>query len=169
MKKCTICGEMKDLSGYYVYANGRIYVHCKKCHNKYQKIWRTNNPEEKVLMDKRNSKKRMRIPRNKINNSLSNAIVYSLFYSHYDTPKKWEKIVGYSRQELKQHLEKQFTPEMNWNNHSIYWQIDHMKPKSSFNFNDTNDKEFLECWSIGNLRPLKVFDNFSKRNKEVLQ
>lgn len=44
---------------------------------------------------------------------------------------------------------------MNWNNYGIYWEIDHIIPKSLFNFSCTEDKEFQVCWSLLNLRPLE--------------
>lgn len=71
---------------------------------------------------------------------------------------------GYTAQQLLEHLEKQFTPEMNWDNYGSYWEIDHIKPKYSFNYTSYNDKQFKECWSLFNLRPLSVKENQS-RNK----
>ena len=71
----------------------------------------------------------------------------------------WEDIVGYSIEQLCQHLESQFTSEMSWDNFGSYWEIDHIIPKNTFNFNSYQDKQFKLCWSLENLRPLSKTDN----------
>jgi len=57
--------------------------------------------------------------------------------------------LGYSAEDLKQHLENLFTPEMTWNNHGE-WHIDHIKPISKFNI-DTLPSIVN---SLDNLQPL---------------
>jgi len=77
---------------------------------------------------------------------------------------KYFKILGYTRKELKNHLEKQFTKDMTWKafrNGDIH--IDHIKPQSLFNLKDINDVK--ECWSLNNLQPLWAKDNIVKSNK----
>lgn len=77
---------------------------------------------------------------------------------------KYFDILGYTKEELKNHLEKQFTKGMNWKlfrNGNIH--IDHIKPQSLFNLKDIND--IKECWSLNNLQPLWAKDNIKKRNK----
>ena len=77
---------------------------------------------------------------------------------------KWEEVVGYSLDELKSHLEKQFQPGMTWDNYGK-WHIDHIKPISSFNINGINSDDFKKCWSLNNLQPLWAKDNLQKGNK----
>jgi hypothetical protein len=77
----------------------------------------------------------------------------------------WETLVDYNLNDLKQHLEKQFDTEMNWDNYGSYWHIDHIIPKSWFNYSSNDDDEFKECWKLENLQPLKASDNFSKCNR----
>ena len=80
--------------------------------------------------------------------------------------KGWEELVGYSVSELKNHLEKQFKNGLNWKKFfEEKYHIDHIKPKSLFNYNNYNDKEFKECWSLNNLQPLRSEDNLKKGNK----
>jgi len=77
----------------------------------------------------------------------------------------------YTIHELMRHLESQFEPWMNWNNHGLYsphretWQIDHVKPDSSYCYNDVKDKEFIESWSLENLQPLESMANILKSDK----
>lgn len=80
------------------------------------------------------------------------------------TNSKYFKILGYTRADLKNYLEKQFTKDMTWKafrNGDIH--IDHIKPQSLFNLKDINDVK--ECWSLNNLQPLWAKDNIAKSNK----
>ena len=76
--------------------------------------------------------------------------------------------------ELKSHLEQQFESWMNWKNYGKYnkntwndndqltwtWQIDHIIPHSTFNYESMEDEEFKKCWSLDNLRPYSSKQNF---------
>jgi len=79
--------------------------------------------------------------------------------------RSWESLVGYSAQQLKEHLEKQFKPEMNWENHGTYWHIDHKRPKSWFNYDSAEHPDFKQCWALENLQPLEATENMKKSNK----
>jgi hypothetical protein len=72
-------------------------------------------------------------------------------------------LVGCTIQECKQYLEKQFKFGMTWDNHGIYWEIDHIKPCSSFNL--TNIEEQKQCFHYTNLQPLTILENRLKSNK----
>lgn len=66
--------------------------------------------------------------------------------------------------ELKNHLESQFKPGMNWHNHGQFgWHIDHIKPLSKFDLN--NEEQFLKAVHYTNLQPLWWRDNIIKSNK----
>lgn len=81
--------------------------------------------------------------------------------------RKWEALVGYSLSELVRHLERQFLPDMSWGNMGE-WHIDHIIPKSSFQYESDQDPEFRACWALTNLRPLWSEDNQKKHAKRVL-
>jgi hypothetical protein len=68
----------------------------------------------------------------------------------------------YSREELAEHLEKQFDEHMTWDNHGTYWHIDHIRPHASFKYDSLDHPEFQKCWALENLRPLKASENMSK-------
>jgi len=76
-------------------------------------------------------------------------------------------LVDYTLDALMKHLENQFDKNMNWNNYGSYWEIDHKKPKSLFEYNSSEDLEFRECWALENLQPLEKIKNHKKRNKYV--
>jgi hypothetical protein len=81
--------------------------------------------------------------------------------------KHWENLIGYTSQDLKDHIEKIFQSGMSWDNYGL-WQIDHIIPKSFFKYTSTDDVEFKYCWSLNNLQPLWAFDNISKSDKIIL-
>ena len=66
--------------------------------------------------------------------------------------------------QLKDHLEKQFTSGMNWNNNTLHgWHVDHIIPLSSAKTLD--DVERLCHYT--NLQPLWAKDNILKSDKII--
>ena len=84
----------------------------------------------------------------------------------------WQKIVGYSVDDLRAHIESKWLSGLTWDNHGrIFlkgkrsWHIDHIIPINSFSFQSYNDPEFRECWALSNLQPLWEEENLSKGTK----
>jgi len=73
-----------------------------------------------------------------------------------------QKLLSCTIEELKQHLEKQFTEGMSWENYGK-WHVDHIMPCASFDF--TREEEQFECFNYKNLQPLWANDNIKKSNK----
>lgn len=104
-------------------------------------------------------------PRSKMSHSVKNHINYALNRNGGERMKKhWEKILGYTRDDLMRHLEKQFKPGMSWENRKE-WHIDHIKPVFLFKFKSVDDPEFKECWALSNLQPLWAQENRIKSKK----
>jgi len=78
--------------------------------------------------------------------------------------RSWKTFVDYSLEELMAHLERQFLPGMTWQNKGD-WHIDHIIPRSSFEYSSPDDPEFKKCWSLSNLQPLWAVDNIRKNAK----
>lgn len=83
-----------------------------------------------------------------------------------------KNILGYTIEELKEHLEHQFEDWMNWDNLGLTatkeketWQIDHIIPVNTFNILEIGDEEFRKCWALDNLRPLDSYIN-NRRPKD---
>jgi hypothetical protein len=74
------------------------------------------------------------------------------------------KILPYSVDDLKNHLESKFESGMTWDNYGK-WEIDHITPDSWFKYNSTEDRGFKDSWSLNNLQPLWKVDNASKGNR----
>lgn len=71
------------------------------------------------------------------------------------------EILGYTLEQLMEHLENKFTKGMTWDNYGE-WHVDHIIPMSSFEFESVEDREFKICWSLKNLQPLWGLDNLIK-------
>ncbi len=65
--------------------------------------------------------------------------------------RSYKNFVSYSIDDLINHLESRFTKGMTWENHGE-WHIDHIIPVSNFDF--TDEKNIIICWSLENLQPL---------------
>lgn len=80
----------------------------------------------------------------------------------------WEHLVGYTRKDLLEHLEKQFTQGMSWIQFAAgEIHIDHIVPVSSFDCTTPSGPEFQACWALTNLRPMWAKDNLSKGAKRT--
>jgi len=127
---------------------GKVWSYCKECEHYFDRKRRLKRSDAKYKI-------RMSIGRS-IRRHIQNG----------KDNKHCEDILGYTFEELKQHLESLFQKGMNWDNYGFYgWHIDHKLPISSFNFEFTTDEEFKECWGLNNLQPLWAKDNLSKGAK----
>jgi 5-methylcytosine-specific restriction endonuclease McrA len=75
---------------------------------------------------------------------------------------KWEKILGYTTNDLVNHLEKQFSPGMCILNYGD-WQIDHKIPISFAK----SREELIELYKLDNLQPIWKKENSRKNNRVV--
>jgi hypothetical protein len=75
------------------------------------------------------------------------------------------KLLGCSLNDLKYYIETQFKPEMNWDNHGTYWEVDHILPCDSFNLIDIEQQK--QCFHYTNLQPLTKVENRIKSNKNI--
>lgn len=72
------------------------------------------------------------------------------------------ELLGCSTDELKLHLQNQFTDNMNWNNYGK-WHVDHIIPCAKFDL--TKLEEQKKCFHYHNLQPLWAIDNLRKGAK----
>lgn len=133
----------------------------EKCRSDLRQ-WHKNNPDKYSEYNK----KRRSTLKGKLNLNISTAICNSL--KDNKNGWHWEELVGYTLEELKCHLEKQFADGMSWENYGLKgWTIDHRIPIKAFNFETPEDIDFKECWKLRNLRPLWHVANMSKKDSLV--
>lgn len=139
----------------------------QKNRKKIQQRHRSYNREniKKVLQYKRNWQKykRKTDPKYRLDENMGTLIWASL--KKEKAGKHWETLVDYTLADLTKHLEKQFDNKMNWDNYGSYWVIDHVRPKSLFNYTSPNDLKFKQCWALKNLQPLEKIENIKKSNR----
>lgn len=165
-KHCNLCSSDKPYNEFY---NGLTY--CKSCHKEKREAYYQKNKEKKIkyainyrkdninkVKNKVNEyyKKRRQTDiefrlrsslRTRINNGLGRYLSGGKFGNSLE-------LLGCEINEWKNHLEKQFKSEMNWDNYGTYWEIDHIHPLSkggSFHYTNT--------------QPLTVLENQTKSNK----
>jgi hypothetical protein len=164
-KICNKCLFEKDLDSFYKDSSGlqgRRSI-CKFCENEQKStIRKTDEYKEyrRVYEQKYYFKRRKSDVSFKLKKDVSSIIRRAL-----NGKKKGDSIwnhLPYTIEKLKSYLESQFDDNMNWDNHGIYWHIDHIQPQCSLKYDDFNHPNFLKCWSLDNLRPLKMIDNLHK-------
>jgi len=136
------------------------------------KKWKENNPDHRLkniehrrAKDREYQDKRRSTPKGRIDDALSAGIRDTLKRGE-KRGTRWEVLVGYTIDELMAHLEKQFHRGMTWENYGRGgWHIDHIIPRSAFNYETIEDIDFKRCWALENLQPLWEKDNISKGSK----
>ena len=178
-KICSKCKLEKIISEF---SNNGKYNYCKDCckiyykenkeklieyfntynksdaHKLAVKKYRQEHKEQEALIQKIKYQNNVDM---RINRSISGGI-WSCIKGNKSN-RHWEELVNFSFSQLKEHLESQFTPEMNWDNYGKFgWHIDHIIPKRSLPYNSYEDLNFKICWHIDNLRPLWYNENLSR-------
>ena len=177
-KQCTKCKEFKTFQNFYkVKRNlGGLSHDCKCCRLKSVKKYQELNSEKVLLQNtlyRKSNKEIIKSRKREYNqHKCKTDPIYVLknncrrrLYKAFKA-KSWNKkntsneLLNCSYEELKLHIENQFTEGMSWENHGK-WHIDHIIPLSSTN----NESELIKLCHYTNLQPLWAFDNLSKGNK----
>ena len=143
------------------YKSNQMYDKLKEYYSNHHKQYYTNNKNKIIeynnnyqynLYHSSSEFKIKKALRTRFNHAIKGSKIKSIL-----------KIVGCTLEKCKQHLESQFTPEMNWDNHGKYWEIDHIIPCSSFDLTDVEQQK--QCFHYTNLQPLTKKENRTKSNK----
>jgi len=121
--------------------------------------WQTYE-HRKEYLKKWQKQKRQKDLLYRLNSNISRRIRKDLKRFNLTKKESTQNMLPYSMQELKEHIEKQFTSEMNWDNMGIVWEIDHSSPLSWAQ----NEKDILSLWALTNLRPLLKKENREKQD-----
>lgn len=175
-KKCCRCNIEKLLEDFHNVKSrkgGKQYW-CKECGNKSSQQYRQDNKEKSLQSSanwKENNKDKVRESNRKyITSRQKTDIQYKIL--NYTRSRIWEllkkkktistsQIFGCSLQQFKEHIEKQFTKEMTWENYGEKgWVLDHIKPCVLFNLEIEED--LLACFHFSNYQPLWNKENSKK-------
>ena len=122
-----------------------------------------NNHKEKLrkYRNEWQNNKRKNNPMYRLNINISRDINRSL--KDNKKGRHWEDLIGYTLDDIKRHLESQFTEGMTWDNYGKNgWWIDHVIPCVAFDL--TKIKEQRKCFNYKNLQPLWWRDNIVKNS-----
>lgn len=177
-KTCTTCGETKLLEQFlFRKERGKHSTQCRNCTNarqmrnlrksgkgkQYFESWKANNPDAYRQRYERANKKVYSTPEGKFRCLLSNAL-YRALKGIRKHRREFEKL-GYTLEELKQHLERQFQPGMTWENYGE-WHVDHVVPVTKCQkIVSLDDPAVKEVWGLPNLQPLWAEQNSVKSNR----
>lgn len=131
----------------------------------YNRQRRIKSPEKVKEIQRKADEKQRATTKGKLRSNILRGINFSLRKGSKNGC-HWEELVGYTVDQLKRHLERQFKDGMNWKNFmdgKIH--IDHKIPIAVFNFKKPEDEDFKKCWALKNLQPLWKNDNLSKGAK----
>lgn len=171
-KVCTSCKQTKSFSEFTKdkKSNDGLKYYCKVCSNNRLTIWRQQNPNyQKTWVNNnpyywnnwvQNNKEKMN--KNQINwdkkhphiKNWRNLLHRTLFKLNQSKNNQTESLLGYSPQQLKEHLDKQ---GIDWNNDHIDHKIPITWFKKSTPPHIVND--------LRNLQPLNATNNIQKSNK----
>lgn len=195
MKRCCVCGETKRRSGFFARPErNSIRSRCKSCDQvknrtwqrrnrarvnetmrrsywrnplrsiEYSRRWRQENPEKRRLQHRREALRRRTDARLRLLTLIRRRV-------HLALKNQWKsgrtiELLGCSGNELRQHLESQFTTGMAWENYGRgrgKWHIDHIIPCSAFDLARAEHQR--RCFHFSNLQPMWAEENLAKSNK----
>lgn len=148
----------------------------RKKRNAEKKTWYEANKDHKLAKDKQYREEDPERHR-KIQNTywkkrykediqykLRKILRASLRRGIFESAKSILDLIDCTIEEMKLHIESQFTPEMTWINHGKIWHIDHIKPLCAFDL--TREDEIREATKRANLRPLLIMENLKKSTED---
>jgi hypothetical protein len=146
------------------------YDKTRDTRNKWRSEYYRKNKEKiltqnKKQIDKNNITRNKRYHENpivKLRHRISCRLRESLKFKSLIKNKTYDEIIGCTPEFLIQHIERQFTEGMSWENHGLYgWHIDHIIPLSSAK----TEEEIYKLSHYTNLQPLWSEDNLKKGGK----
>ena len=172
VKKCNTCLKIKPKTEFYpdkkaIHGYQNKCIPCVKEYNKnsdkYSKSSNKKKHQEyqekhKKKFQKRKLERYHTEPQFKILTLLRNRL-HSAIKNEWKNESSIE-ILNCSVKEFKLYLEKQFTPEMNWENHGKIWEIDHII--GCVNFNMESIEEQKKCFHYTNMQPLFKTSDIAK-------
>lgn len=169
-KTCNLCNTVKTIDNFYKstrHLDG-YFLHCKECHQiKLDNVGHNQRIKRTPEYMKEYWKKRFENTEYKMKQNIKRYISSCAKRNNYSKNNTTTKYIGCSIEFFIKWIEFQFNNEMTWNNHSTYWELDHVKPCSSFDL--SNDEEISICFNWKNYQPLHKNENRMKSNKIIIE
>jgi len=156
---CRLCGLEKNADRFkrWYEAGGRAQV------IEQARSWAQSNPDRRRQVTSRHSKKVLATPQGKIKRACRRRVVNALMAQSLRKAELTEELMGCSVEFMVQHIQKQFTDAMTWENYGREtWHIDHIRPCESFDLEDPAQRAI--CFNWRNQRPLSAIENMIKKD-----
>lgn len=157
---CEICAEE------FTRNHGKQVV-CKECvkivNAERGRKWAQENRERVLASAKASNDKRRATPKGHLEWTMRTAVRRALGGNEKAKRRTFD-LLGYTVDDLKRHLEAQFTRGMSWENYGE-WHIDHILPLAIYEYESAECPDFKRAWALTNLQPLWAKDNMSKGAK----
>lgn len=151
---------------------------CYDCSKEMLYEWRLENPDKfEAINRKYRSKDGYRESQNEYKKNKYNTDIQEktrrryrqklrsyIFDEKAPSNKKFVKICNCSREKFRNWIEYNFTQGMTWDNYGTGWNLDHVKPCSSFDL--TDEDKLKECFDWKNTVPVYPKENLIKFNKK---
>ena len=152
---------------YYKEYNKKMSVEDKAKRKKYFQVYLKTHSIKPSVLNRRNEwfrNQRRENPLFKLSSQLRSRTYIMLKRKTLVKKSKLLEILGCTLPELKNHLEKQFTSGMNWDNNTLHgWHVDHIIPLASAK----TVEEVERLCHYTNLQPLWAIDNILKSDKLI--
>ena len=129
----------------------------------YQEKWLDNNADRARQQHRKADSKKRSTPKGRLENNIKAGVHRGLTKGSKNGRRTFS-LLGYTIEDLRQHLEKQFAPGMTWENYG-QWHVDHIIPLAAHNYETPDHVDFSRAWALKNLRPMWAKDNVSKGKK----
>ncbi len=139
------------------------YVNNKERAQENIRRWKEENPVRWRELAREASRRRSKVPGYLFECAVKTAVRKGLVKGSKYGRRTFD-LLGYTVEQLRAHLERQFQPGMSWENYGE-WHIDHVIPLSAHNYETPDDIDFKKAWELSNLQPLWAFDNMSKKDR----
>ena len=134
----------------------------------YQAEWKQKNPDYRADWRRKNPKYMSEYIMRRYHTDpafrmlkIMRSRIYAALKAHGAAKRsRTVEYIGCTPDELRAHLEKQFTGDMSWSNHGQLWHVDHIRPCASYDH--TDDAQVRKCHHYSNLQPMLGPENLSK-------
>ena len=128
--------------------------------NKYHRAWASKNKD--VVAEYQQNRL------NTLHGSLSHkmGVLINLSLKNGKQGRSWRDFVDYDLKDLERHLKRTMPNGYEWNDYlDGKLEIDHVIPRSAFNYTSPEDIDFARCWGLKNLQLLTKKENRKKWNR----
>lgn len=166
------------------YSSTGLSSTCISCESERKKAWRSSDPKKasalEVLRQARYRARHLDKCRQRVNERhsarskvdpgyqmqkrISRGIRHAVSNHSARGGLRTLAMLGYTKEDLLRHIEKQFFGGMSWQNMDR-WHIDHIVPIASFD--KSSPDWFVKAWGLPNLRPIWARENMTKNSKRL--